>query len=89
MRTCFKTFLHLSDMKILKFPFAVAHLWKTGLTGHSLKQSAMIWKQIQKAKRERKELHVIWLDPVNKYESVPRQLINYAMSICPPASGIQ
>ncbi|KAL6455729.1 hypothetical protein MHYP_G00355800 [Metynnis hypsauchen] len=35
--------------------------------------------EIQKAKREKTDLHVIWLDLANAYGSVPHQLINYAM----------
>lgn len=39
----------------------------------------MIWDQIQKAKREKTHLHVIWLDLANAYGSVPHQLISYAL----------
>ncbi|KAJ8364767.1 hypothetical protein SKAU_G00135980 [Synaphobranchus kaupii] len=34
---------------------------------------------IQKAKHEKKDLHVIWLDLANAYGSIPHQLISYAM----------
>lgn len=39
----------------------------------------MIWDQIQKAKRTKTDLHVIWLDVTTAYGSVPHQLVNYAM----------
>ncbi len=39
----------------------------------------MIWEQIQTTKREKKELHVIWLDLANAYGSVPHLLIAYAL----------
>ncbi|KAJ8352978.1 hypothetical protein AAFF_G00124830, partial [Aldrovandia affinis] len=39
----------------------------------------MIWEQIQTTKREKKDLHVIWLDLANAYGSVPLQLIAYAL----------
>ncbi|KAJ8395939.1 hypothetical protein AAFF_G00026470 [Aldrovandia affinis] len=39
----------------------------------------MIWEQIQRAKRERSDLHVVWLDLANAYGSVPHQLIDFAM----------
>ena len=48
------------------FPGCVAH-------------STRIWDQIQKAKREKIDLHVVWLDLANAYGSVPHQQINYAM----------
>ncbi|KAL0159986.1 hypothetical protein M9458_043711, partial [Cirrhinus mrigala] len=52
-----------------------------------VEHSTMIWDQIQKAKREKTDLHVIWLDLANAYGSVPHQLVNYAteffhMPIC-------
>ncbi len=39
----------------------------------------MIWEQIQTTKREKKDLHVIWLDLANAYGSVPHLLIAYAL----------
>ncbi|KAK0155306.1 hypothetical protein N1851_002364 [Merluccius polli] len=54
---------------------------KAGVPGFPgcVEHSTMIWDQIQKAKREKIDLHVIWLDLANAYGSVPHQLINYAM----------
>lgn len=47
---------------------------KAGLPGlpGCIQHSAMIWEQIQCAKRERGELHVVWLDLANAYGSVPQ-----------------
>ena len=39
----------------------------------------MIWNQIQTAKREKSDLHVVWLDLENAYGSVPHQLITFAL----------
>ncbi|KAL0188639.1 hypothetical protein M9458_015738, partial [Cirrhinus mrigala] len=62
---------------------------KAGVPGFPgcVEHSTMIWDQIQKAKRENTDLHVIWLDLANAYGSVPHQLVNYAteffhMPIC-------
>ncbi len=41
----------------------------------------MIWEQIQTTKREKKDLHVIWLDLANAYGSVPHLLIAYALEL--------
>ena len=37
----------------------------------------MIWEAIQKAKTNKKDLDVIWLDLANVYGSVPRQMIHH------------
>lgn len=39
----------------------------------------MIWDQIQTAKREKSDLHVVWLDLENAYGSVPHQLVAFAL----------
>ncbi|XP_077382825.1 5-azacytidine-induced protein 2 isoform X1 [Festucalex cinctus] len=54
---------------------------KAGVPGFPgcVEHSTMIWDQIQKAKREKTDLHVVWLDLANAYGSVPHQLINYAL----------
>lgn len=45
---------------------------KAGVPGFPgcVEHSAMIWDQIQRAKREKNDLHVIWLDLANEYGSV-------------------
>lgn len=43
-----------------------------------VKHSSMIWEQIQLAKHEKKDLHVVWLDLADMYGSVSHQLINYS-----------
>ncbi|KAK0146800.1 LINE-1 reverse transcriptase [Merluccius polli] len=54
---------------------------KAGVPGFPgcVEHSAVIWEQIQKAKREKGDLHVVWLDLANAYGSVPHQLIEYAL----------
>ncbi len=39
----------------------------------------MIWEQIQQVKREKLDLHVVWLDLANAYGSVPHKLIDFAL----------
>lgn len=41
------------------------------------KHSTLIWDQIQRAKREKSELHVVWLHLTNAYGSVPHRLIDF------------
>ncbi|KAL2095427.1 hypothetical protein ACEWY4_010146 [Coilia grayii] len=54
---------------------------KAGVPGFPgcVEHSAVIWEQIQRAKRERSDLHVVWLDLANAYGSVPHKLIDYAL----------
>ncbi|KAL2078851.1 hypothetical protein ACEWY4_024595 [Coilia grayii] len=54
---------------------------KAGVPGFPgcVEHSAVIWEQIQRAKRERRDLHVVWLDLANAYGSVPHRLIDYAL----------
>ena len=44
-----------------------------------LEHSQMIWNSILSAKRNKTELHVIWLDLANAYGSVPHHLIQMAL----------
>ncbi|KAL2097226.1 hypothetical protein ACEWY4_006433 [Coilia grayii] len=54
---------------------------KAGIPGFPgcTEHSAVIWEQIQRAKRERTDLHVVWLDLDNAYGSVPHKVIDYAL----------
>lgn len=54
---------------------------KAGVPGFSgcVEHSAVIWEQIQRAKREKSDLHVVWLDLANAYGSIPHQLIDFAL----------
>lgn len=54
---------------------------KAGVPGFPgcIEHSAMIWEQIQSAKRNKSDLRVVWLDLANAYGSVPHQLISYAL----------
>ena len=44
-----------------------------------IEHAAMIWDEIQEAKRERKDLSVIWLDLANAFGSVPHRFLEYTM----------
>ena len=50
---------------------------KAGIPGFSgcLEHTSMIWHQIQSAKREGRDLHVLFLDLANAFGSVPHSLI--------------
>lgn len=39
----------------------------------------MIWEQIQRAQREKSDLHVVWLDLANAYGSVPHKLVEFSL----------
>lgn len=43
-----------------------------------VEHTSVIREQIQQARLERSDLHVVWLDVANAYGSVPHQLIDYA-----------
>ncbi|KAI8513341.1 hypothetical protein Bbelb_099800 [Branchiostoma belcheri] len=38
-----------------------------------------IWSQIQIARRQKEDLHVVWLDLANAYGSIPHKVIRYAL----------
>ena len=50
---------------------------KAGIPGFAgcIEHTSMIWHQIQLAKREKRDLHVIFLDLANAFGSVPHSLI--------------
>lgn len=50
---------------------------KAGIPGFPgcIEHSSVIWDQIQLAKREKSDLHVVWLDLANAYGSVPHKLL--------------
>ena len=54
---------------------------KAGIPGFPgcLEHAQMIWNSLMSAKRERKELHVVWLDLANAYGSVPHTSIKLAL----------
>ena len=56
---------------------------KAGIPGFCgcVEHSSMIWDQIKRetAKREKSDLHVVWLDLENAYGSVPHQRITFAL----------
>ena len=54
---------------------------KAGIPGfpRCLEHSQMTWNSILSAKRDKTEVHVIWLDLANAYGSVPHHLIQMAL----------
>ena len=54
---------------------------KAGIPGFPgcLEHAQMIWNSIQRAKKQKKEIHVVWLDLANAYGSVPHSLIRKAL----------
>ena len=50
---------------------------KAGIPGFSgcLEHTSMIWHQIQSARREKRDLHVVFLDLANAFGSVPHSLL--------------
>ena len=54
---------------------------KAGIPGFPgcLEHLQMIWNSILSARRDKTELHVIWLDLANAYSSVPHHLIRMAL----------
>ena len=52
-----------------------------GLPGF-LEHAALILNIIQYARKEKRDLHVVWLDLASAYGSVPHVLIEKAMRVC-------
>ncbi|KAJ8412701.1 hypothetical protein AAFF_G00116520 [Aldrovandia affinis] len=50
---------------------------KAGIPGFSgcLEHTSMIWHQIQAAKKDKRDLHIIFLDLANAFGSVPHELL--------------
>ncbi|GFO36713.1 reverse transcriptase [Plakobranchus ocellatus] len=57
---------------------------KGGIPGVSgcLEHATMIWTAIQRAKSDKLNLDVVWLDLANAYGSVPHEMIQLALSMC-------
>ena len=57
---------------------------KGGIPGIAgcLEHENMIWEAIQKAKANKKDLDVIWLDLANTYGSAPHQMIHLSLQMC-------
>jgi len=62
---------------LLKNGFIDTSVLKAGIPGFSgcLEHINVIWQRILSTKKERKELHVTFLDLANEYGSVPHQLL--------------
>ena len=54
---------------------------KAGVPGFPgcLEHVQMIWESIQRCKREKKDVDVIWLDLANAYGSVPHSYLSLAL----------
>ena len=54
---------------------------KTGIPGFPgcPEHAQIIWNSLMTAKREKKELHVVWLSLANAYGSAPQNCINFAL----------
>ncbi len=48
-----------------------------------IEHTSVIWEQIQRAKREKIEFHMVWLDLANTYGSVPHKLVEFALEFFP------
>lgn len=59
---------------------------KTGISGISgcLEHTRMIWLQIQSAKRDNRDLHIIFLDLANAFGSVPHSVLSIKRSSINP-----
>ena len=64
---------------------------KGGIPGVSgcLEHAMMIWEAIQRAKSEKLNFDVIWLDLANAYGSVPHQMIQLALRMYHVPQDIQ
>ncbi|KAL1263729.1 hypothetical protein QQF64_006468 [Cirrhinus molitorella] len=63
---------------------------KAGISGFSgcLEHTNVIWHQIQTAKKEKKDLHVVFLDLANAFGSVPHEILWTAFSFFQVPEGI-
>lgn len=61
--------------------FVNTSVQKAGVPGFQgcIEHSYMIWETLQEAKKQKKDLSVIWLDLANAYGSVPHKIIEYAL----------
>lgn len=57
-----------------------------GFSGCS-EHATLIWDQIQSRKKDKKDLHVVWLDLEN-YGSVPHQLIDFVLDFFYVPTGV-
>lgn len=66
---------------LLQNGFLDTSIQKGGVAGipGCLEHASMIWEVIQKAKSQKKDLDVVWLDLANAYGSVPHQMIQQAL----------
>lgn len=71
-----KIFFSVIAKRMIKFllqnNYIDTNCQKAGVPGFSgcTEHATLIWDQIQSAKRDKKDLHVVWLDLENAYGSV-------------------
>ncbi len=63
---------------------------KAGISGFSgcLEHANVIWHQVQTAKKEKKDLHVVFLDLANAFGSVPHEVLRAAFNFFQVPEGI-
>ena len=68
---------------LLQSKYIDTSVQKAGVPGFPgcLEHAQMIWNSLMAAKREKKELHVVWLDLANAYGSVPHSFIRLALKL--------
>jgi len=73
----FNIFAERLSTYLVNYGFIDTSVKKAGIPGFSgwLEHISVIWPRIQSAKKERKELHVTFLDLANAYGSVPHKLL--------------
>ena len=70
--------------------FVDTSVQKAGISGFSgcLEHTNVIWHQVQTAKREKKDLHVVFLDLANAFGSVPHEILWTAFNFFQVPEGI-
>ena len=82
-----KTFFSVMASRLTKYltenGYIDTSVQKRGITGISgcLKHATMIWEAIKRAKSEKLNLDVMWLDLANAYGSVTHQMIQLALRV--------
>ena len=85
MNTDGKVFLGVLAKRVLTFVTSNGYIDETvqkacipGSPG-CIEHAAMIWDEIHVAKREKKDLSVVWLDLANAFGSVPHRFLDYTI----------
>ena len=86
-----KIFFSVMATRLTKYGYINTSVQKGGIPGVSgcLEHATMIWEAILRAKSEKLNLDVIWLDLANAYGSVPHQMIQLALRMYHVPENIQ